>query len=156
MVRVGTLPFRLLCLEYGADLVYTEEMIDKRLMKCERRENAELGCVDYVLKKESTHKVLPSDLSFRCAPHLEKDRLVVQLGTNDPITALQAAQNVVNDCAVIDVNMGCPMKFSKQMGAGSELLKHPQCFDQRAICQFGIACGPTPACATGMKRWSRM
>jgi tRNA-dihydrouridine synthase 2 len=32
MVRVGTLPFRLLCLDYGADFVYTEEIIDRKLV----------------------------------------------------------------------------------------------------------------------------
>ena len=30
MVRVGTLPMRMLAAEYGAQLVYTEELIDKR------------------------------------------------------------------------------------------------------------------------------
>jgi tRNA-dihydrouridine synthase len=36
MVRVGTLPFRLLALEYGADIVYSEELIDKKLIKTKR------------------------------------------------------------------------------------------------------------------------
>jgi tRNA-dihydrouridine synthase 2 len=31
MVRVGTLPMRMLAADYGAHLVYTEELIDKRL-----------------------------------------------------------------------------------------------------------------------------
>lgn len=34
MVRIGTLPTRLLCLREGASLVYTEEIIDHRLMNC--------------------------------------------------------------------------------------------------------------------------
>lgn len=40
MVRVGTLPMRLLALEYGADLVYTEELIDLKLIKSTRRINS--------------------------------------------------------------------------------------------------------------------
>ena len=36
MVRVSTLPFRLLALDYGADIVYVEELIDKKLMHCRR------------------------------------------------------------------------------------------------------------------------
>ena len=32
MVRVGTLPARLLALEYGADIVFCEEVIDHRLL----------------------------------------------------------------------------------------------------------------------------
>lgn len=39
MVRVGTLPMRLLALEYGADLVYTEEIIDWKLLRAERHTN---------------------------------------------------------------------------------------------------------------------
>ena len=31
MVRVGTLPMRLLALNYGADLVYTPELISKKI-----------------------------------------------------------------------------------------------------------------------------
>lgn len=39
MVRVGTLPMRLLALNYGADIVYTEELIDWKLLKTTRKEN---------------------------------------------------------------------------------------------------------------------
>lgn len=42
MVRVGTLPMRLLALHYGADIVYTEELVDWKLLKTTRRENREL------------------------------------------------------------------------------------------------------------------
>eukprot|EP00299_Pterocystis_sp_00344_P015128 c7541_g1_i1.p1 GENE.c7541_g1_i1~~c7541_g1_i1.p1 ORF type:complete len:338 (-),score=65.78 c7541_g1_i1:9-1022(-) len=126
MVRVGTLPFRLLALNYGADIVYTEELIDRKLIRCTRHENTELGCIDYMLtEKDRMHKALPSDLVFRTCPQLEKSQLVLQLGTNNATTALQAAQIVCNDVSCIDINMGCPMKFSTQMGAGAELLKKP-------------------------------
>lgn len=39
MVRIGTLPMRLLALDYGADVVYTEELIDWKLLRSFRREN---------------------------------------------------------------------------------------------------------------------
>lgn len=39
MVRVGTLPMRLLALDYGAQIVYTEELIDWKLLRSVRREN---------------------------------------------------------------------------------------------------------------------
>lgn len=39
MVRIGTLPTRLLALDYGADIVYTEELIDFKLLRSIRREN---------------------------------------------------------------------------------------------------------------------
>ncbi len=41
MVRIGTLAFRLLALRYGADLVYSEEVIDWRLLRTKRLVNGE-------------------------------------------------------------------------------------------------------------------
>lgn len=35
-VRVGTLPLRLMALKYGADLVYTPEVVDKGIVGAER------------------------------------------------------------------------------------------------------------------------
>lgn len=43
MVRVGTLPMRLLSLDYGADLVYSEELIDWKFLRSVRRENGNCG-----------------------------------------------------------------------------------------------------------------
>ncbi|KAG1243830.1 hypothetical protein G6F68_015686 [Rhizopus microsporus] len=40
MVRIGTLPMRLLALEYGADLVWTEELVDKRIIGSVRQYNS--------------------------------------------------------------------------------------------------------------------
>ena len=50
MVKIGTTPTRLLALDYGADIVYTEEIIDWRLLKSKRIENPILKTVDYVDK----------------------------------------------------------------------------------------------------------
>lgn len=47
MVRVGTLPMRLLALDYGADIVYTEELIDWKFLKTIRRKN---GVNDMITK----------------------------------------------------------------------------------------------------------
>lgn len=41
MVRVGTLPMRLLALDYGADIVYSEELIDWKFMRTIRRINSQ-------------------------------------------------------------------------------------------------------------------
>lgn len=51
---------------------------------------------------------------------------VFQIGTADPILALQAAQAVVNDVDGIDINMGCPKHFSISGGMGAALLSKPQ------------------------------
>lgn len=56
----------------------------------------------------------------------EVKRLIVQLGTCDGERALKAARIVENDVAGIDINMGCPKKFSLQGGMGAALLDHPE------------------------------
>ena len=52
MVRVGTTPFRLLALNHGADLVFTEEIIAKKLIYCEKIFNKTLGTNDYVSTRD--------------------------------------------------------------------------------------------------------
>lgn len=39
MVRVCTLPFRLLAIDYGVDLIYTEETIDFKMLRSVRKDN---------------------------------------------------------------------------------------------------------------------
>ncbi|KAI9089574.1 hypothetical protein DFS34DRAFT_585524 [Phlyctochytrium arcticum] len=116
MVRVGTLPMRLMALKYGADIVYSPETVDKRLIKCRRVVNDVLGTVDFVDDSGS--------LTLRIHPS-EMDRLVVQLGTGDPDLAVQAAKMVAGDASGIDLNCGCPKKFSVVSAMGSALLSDP-------------------------------
>lgn len=116
MVRVGTLPMRLLALDYGADVVYCEELIDIKMAKCERIVNDILETVDFVA---------PDDrVMFRTCER-EKDRVVFQMGTADPDRALLVAQLVEKDVAAIDVNMGCPKEYSTKGGMGAALLSDP-------------------------------
>ncbi|XP_028783936.1 tRNA-dihydrouridine(20) synthase [NAD(P)+]-like isoform X2 [Neltuma alba] len=118
MVRVGTLPFRLLAAQYGADITYGEEIIDHKLVKCERRFNEIIGSTDFVEK--GTQSVVFSTCNE------EKDRVVCQLGTSDAVRALKAAQLVCNDVAAVDINMGCPKSFSVSGGMGAALLTKPE------------------------------
>lgn len=47
MVRMGTLPLRLLSLEYGADIVYTEELVDKKMVRTKRVVNGWYCIADF-------------------------------------------------------------------------------------------------------------
>lgn len=87
MVRVGTLPFRLLALRYGADIVYTPEIVDKRLIRSNRIVNKVLGTIDFVDDNARAGLVLRIHSS-------EKDRLVLQLGSSDPALAVEAAKKM--------------------------------------------------------------
>lgn len=131
MVRASTTPLRLLALSHGADLVYTEEIIDRSIMTCERKVNSELGTIDYVRKMDQfSPKVLRRIKSsgegqpvvLRIVPSLEKGKLIYQMGTGESNLALPAAMAVVQDVDGIDINMGCPKKFSVSGGMGSALL----------------------------------
>ncbi|KAG5669313.1 hypothetical protein PVAND_017201 [Polypedilum vanderplanki] len=114
MVRVGTLPMRLLALEMGADLVYTEELIDFKLLKCKRIENKVLNTIDFVDESEGNNVV------FRTCEK-EKSKVILQIGTADVGRAVRAAKLVENDVAGIDINMGCPKEFSVKGGMGVAL-----------------------------------
>ncbi|XP_003223003.1 tRNA-dihydrouridine(20) synthase [NAD(P)+]-like [Anolis carolinensis] len=116
MVRVGTLPMRLLALDYGADIVYCEELIDIKMVQCKRIVNEVLGTVDFVAPNER--------VVFRTCER-EKDSVVFQMGTADAERALAVAKLVENDVAGIDVNMGCPKEYSTKGGMGAALLSHP-------------------------------
>lgn len=76
-----------------------------------------LGTVDYIDKHDGF-------VVFRtCA--LEKEKVVLQLGTANAERALKIAKMVENDVAAIDINMGCPKEFSIKGGMGAALLADP-------------------------------
>mmetsp|Transcript_17174 Transcript_17174/g.44428 ORF Transcript_17174/g.44428 Transcript_17174/m.44428 type:complete len:455 (-) Transcript_17174:98-1462(-) len=120
MVRAGMLPMRLLALHYGADTVYGEELIDLKVRKLVRRVNGLLGTVDFTLPDNESAVV------FRTDREKEKGRLVFQLGSASAETAVAAARIVMHDVDGIDLNMGCPKKFSVQGGMGAKLLENSE------------------------------
>uniref|UniRef100_A0A8C8RCH5 Dihydrouridine synthase 2 n=1 Tax=Pelusios castaneus TaxID=367368 RepID=A0A8C8RCH5_9SAUR len=106
MVRVGTLPMRLLALDFGADIVYCEELIDIKMVQCKRFVNEVLETVDFVAPN--------GRVVFRTCER-ERDCVVFQMGSADAERALAVAKLVENDVAGIDVNMGCPKEYSTKI-----------------------------------------
>ena len=136
MVRMGTLPFRLLCLEYGADIVFTEEIVDHKLIKSQRILNPVLNTIDYI---DNTGCVVLRT----CAA--ERDRVVLQIGTSCHERAVKVANLVTNDVSGIDVNMGCPKDFSVKGGMGVALLNRPDKISEIMTalvntCQIPVTC----------------
>ncbi|TPX47406.1 hypothetical protein SeMB42_g02376 [Synchytrium endobioticum] len=115
MVRVNTLPFRLLALEYGADIVFSPETIDRKLLKCTRIVHPDTGIITFV------DPANPSTVALRIHP-AERARLVVQLGSACAASAVQAALMLKDDVGGIDLNCGCPHPFSVSGGMGAALL----------------------------------
>lgn len=124
MVRAGELPTRLLALKYGADLVWSPEIIDKKLIQCQRKVNDVLKTVDFIVP--SNREGMPPGVVFRTVPELEQGKLIFQIGTSTPSLAVEAALKVIHDVDGIDVNAGCPKHFSIHSGMGAALLQTPE------------------------------
>lgn len=70
--------------KYGADFIWTEEIIDRKFINAVRVENQGLGTIDYISPRDYS-------LIFRTM-QMEKDKLILQIGTNNAETAVQAVQ----------------------------------------------------------------
>lgn len=123
MVRSGELPTRLMALKYGADLVWSPEIIDRKIRTCTRLENEKLGTVDFVETGKSGQK---NSLIFRTNRSIELGKLIFQLGSADPQIAVEGASKVIHDVDGIDLNCGCPKPFSTHAGMGAALLSKPE------------------------------
>ncbi|KAG0665043.1 hypothetical protein C6P46_000669 [Rhodotorula mucilaginosa] len=99
MVRIGTLPVRLIALEYGAELVWGPEIVDKAIIGAERK-------VDPIAARTGVVSFLKNGRSiFDCHP-LEKSRLIFQLGSASPELAVQAMKVIQHDVAGVGLNCG--------------------------------------------------
>ena len=129
MVRSGELPSRLLALKYGADLVWGPETVDRSMIGTSRRVNPTTSTVDFTRLPSNASRFQPDvqkqSLIYRIHPEREHGRLIFQIGTASPDTAVAAAKLVARDVAGIDVNAGCPKPFSTSGGMGAALLQTP-------------------------------
>ncbi|KAI4139328.1 MAG: hypothetical protein L6R39_006346 [Caloplaca ligustica] len=129
MVRSGELPSRLLALRYGADLVWGPETVDKSMIGTTKRINPITSTVDYTRTPSNSGRnpALPvkESVIYRLHPAREHGRLIFQIGTSSPTTAVAAAKLVAPHVAGVDVNAGCPKPFSTSGGMGAALLQTP-------------------------------
>ena len=118
MVRANSTALRILALESGADVVYSEELIARRMEVTQFRLNETLGTADWL---DANGK----SVALRVDPARERGRLVVQFGAADGDVAARAAEAVAPYAAGVDLNMGCPKPFSAGNGMGSALMRDP-------------------------------
>ena len=85
-------------------MVYSEEIIDRKIVTTKRSFNENLGIVEFRTERSPVFQTVPGE------------RVVFQIGTNDATRALRGAEMVARDVCAIDVNMGCPKKFSVSGG----------------------------------------
>ncbi|MEA3515344.1 MAG: tRNA dihydrouridine synthase DusB [Nanoarchaeota archaeon] len=101
MAGITNLPFRLLCLEYGAAAVFTE-MISADALAMESR----------------------SSLSFAQTDAIENP-VGLQLFSSNADNLVKAAEIMQKDFDFIDINMGCSIAKVLKQQAGAYLLKNP-------------------------------
>lgn len=103
MAGVTDLPFRLLCKEMGADLIYTEMVSAKGIY----------------YNNKNTEDLLQV---------LEEERPVsLQLFGSDPELMAEMAKKIEHrNFDILDINMGCPVPKVVNNGEGSALLQNPK------------------------------
>lgn len=113
MVKGSTLPFRLSCLNHGANVVYTEGITDIPLSHAKRVE--ENGVISFYTNSNGHDKCI-----FKTTPE-ERGKIVVQIVSNDSSIAVQAAKQVEDIASAIDINCGCPQHWAVHRAAGSAI-----------------------------------
>lgn len=132
MAGVTDRAFRTLCLRHGAGLTCTE-MVSAAGLHYGGARTAAL---------------------FEPAP--EEDRLAVQLFGSDPGLMAEAAARVADELgerlALIDVNMGCPVRKVAGKGEGAALMKTPE-LAARIVAAMAGACPGVPVTAKFRSGW---
>ena len=101
MAGISDLPYRLIMKRHGAALVFTEMISANGLF----------------FNGEATRSLLRS--------RHEEQPLAIQLFGDDPDRMADAARYVAEYGALIDLNLGCPVRKVIRSGAGSALLREP-------------------------------
>ncbi len=103
MAGVTDLPFRMLCKEYGADLIYTEMVSAKGIL----------------YNNKNTEELLTVETAER--------PVALQLFGEDPQIMSEAAKRIEHrNFDILDINMGCPVPKVVNNGEGSALMKQPE------------------------------
>lgn len=103
MAGVTDLPFRILCKEQGADLVYTE-MISAKGIYYNNKNTAKLWEID----------------------ETERPAALQLFGSEPELMADMAQKIEERNFDILDINMGCPVPKVVNNGEGSALMKNPE------------------------------
>jgi tRNA-dihydrouridine synthase 4 len=102
MVRYSKVPFRLTCLDFGVDIVYTPMIMSD----------------SFLISKKAR------DVEFQ---HIKGDSpLVVQFGSNDAVSFGKSSHLVSKYCDAVNLNCGCPQRWALEDGIGAGMLNTPQ------------------------------
>lgn len=103
LTKGGNLPFRRLCIDFGARVTYSEMAYAKEMLRGAPRERA-------LLKRHSSEKFFG-----------------VQIAARNPQEAAEASKKAEDSGAnFVDLNCGCPIHEAVKRGMGARLLQKPE------------------------------
>ncbi len=103
MEDVTDISFRLMCKQFGADMVYTEFVSSDALIRHVNKTKAKLEVAE------------------------EERPVVIQIYGKDPDSMVEAARICEEACPdILDINFGCPVKKVAGKGAGAGMLRNPE------------------------------
>lgn len=124
MVRVGTLPMRLLALDYGADIVYSEELIDWKLLRSVRRVNGKKNSSSQKLieinkmfcRRVGYCRFCGQDRWYNRVSHMCKRKTVRSFTIRDmrPRQSIDSCQKSVNIHQILISHVTCKEHFTLQ------------------------------------------
>ncbi|KAG9238079.1 tRNA-dihydrouridine(47) synthase [NAD(P)(+)] [Amylocarpus encephaloides] len=120
----GNLPFRRLCVDFGAQLTYCEMAMSMPLVQGQKSEWALMKAHESEL---SPPKYNPGSI-VQGYDNAKDLKFGAQISASKPVQAMKAAEvlnNILPHLRLIDLNCGCPIDLVYRAGAGSALLDAP-------------------------------
>jgi tRNA-dihydrouridine synthase 3 len=141
----GNLPFRRMCVDFGAQVTYSEMAMSIPLIQGQKSE--------WALMKAHASEISPpryTPTSIVQGYDNTKDlKFGAQISASKPWQALKAAEvmsNLLPHLRLIDLNCGCPIELVYKNGAGSALLDAPSKLE-KMIRGMNIVSGEIPITA---------
>lgn len=141
----GNLPFRRMCVEFGAQLTYSEMAMTLPLIQGQKSEWA-------LMKAHESEISPPRYTPTSIVQNYDNSRDLkfgAQVSANKPWQALKGAEiltRLVPHLRLIDLNCGCPIELVYQTGAGSALLDAPSKLE-KMIRGMNVVSGEIPITA---------
>lgn len=122
----GNLPFRRLCLGFGAQITYSEMAMSLPLLQGQKSEWA-------LMRAHESEAMPPTYQNFKDSviagyDNSKDSKFGAQIAASKPWQAFRATEILTQLCPqlrVIDLNCGCPIDLVYRAGAGSGLLDRP-------------------------------
>ena len=120
----GNMPFRRLCVDYGAQITWSEMAVGLPLIQGQKSEWALMRCHESEVSPPTLKgSILPSGYNNRTDL-----KFGAQIAANKPWLAAKATETLTTLCPklrALDLNCGCPIDLIFKQGAGSGLLDMP-------------------------------